>query len=623
MGLVESSRGRWFAVIALGVLASVVETLGAVLIFLLFKIVSDPASVVHFPLVGDLGAGVRRSHRDLYLIDACGIIGAFFVLRGVLLLLQIHVQYRMAHAAAARVARRLLAGYLAMDYSLLLRRSSAELIRNANDSIAVLSNFALVPAITIASEAMVIFGMFVVLVVVSPVATFVACGCIGALMLGAMKIVQPRLGRLGRRTQEKAGACIRALQESLQGVKDVKLFGRREGVVAEFARHRDDLSRSLYLQATLAAVPRLVLETSFVLVMLAFIVASGLSGTVKSGTLAILGLFGYAMLRLMPAVNRILLSVNNLKYGTAAADLIHEELVAIRQGVEGRSASDQRWGAWNKLTLSEVSYRYPETAWWTLEDLNLTVSRGEFVAIVGPTGSGKSTLLDLLVGLLPPTAGRLGVDGLNVHDQVEAWQQDVGVVSQTVFLIDDSLLHNIAFGVRDEEIDHQRVEEIVRMARLDEFVASLPEGLDTGVGEHAVRLSGGQRQRVAIARALYRRPTLLVLDEGTSALDQLTEAEIIRALEPLRGELTLVAAAHRMATVRNCDRLVVLKGGRITDEGSFEEIVTRNAGLWPGGADLPPTAVTVPAPSGRVSDPEQWRPRGLAAGDEAVQERQS
>jgi ABC-type multidrug transport system fused ATPase/permease subunit len=286
------------------------------------------------------------------------------------------------------------------------------------------------------------------------------------------------------------------------------------------------------------------------------------------------------MLRLMPAVNRIMLSINNLKYGTAATDIVYGELQALEASAGIRQASDDRLRLRRELTVRNVSYRYPETAWWAIEGIDLTITRGEFVALVGPTGSGKSTLLDVLVGLLRPSEGVVQVDGVDIHGDVDAWHHSVGVVSQTVFLIDATVLQNIAFGVDEDEIDQERVEEVLRIARLEDFISSLPDGLRTRVGEHAVLLSGGQRQRIAIARALYRRPDLLVLDEGTSALDNHTEREILRALEPLRGELTVVAAAHQMATVQTCDRIVVIEGGRISDEGSLQDISSRNGRLW-------------------------------------------
>jgi ATP-binding cassette, subfamily B, bacterial PglK len=230
-----------------------------------------------------------------------------------------------------------------------------------------------------------------------------------------------------------------------------------------------------------------------------------------------------------------------------------------------------------KLHLDGVSYRYPGTAQEALADVDLEIRRGETIGIVGPTGGGKSTLVDVILGLLPPTTGQVTVDGMDIRENLPAWHDNIGVVPQLVFLLDDTLRRNIALGLGDDEIDDAKVWEAVRLAQLDGFVCSLSAGLDTVVGERGVRISGGQRQRVAIARALYRQPTVLVFDEGTSALDNLTEGELVSSLEKLRGERTIITVAHRLTTVRRCDRIVMIENAKVSDVGSFDELARRNA----------------------------------------------
>jgi ABC-type multidrug transport system fused ATPase/permease subunit len=227
--------------------------------------------------------------------------------------------------------------------------------------------------------------------------------------------------------------------------------------------------------------------------------------------------------------------------------------------------------------VDKVSYHYPNHERLVLDHVSVAIDRGTSLGVVGSTGAGKSTLIDLVLGLLSPTSGTISVDGIDVFANRIAWQRRLGVVSQSVFLLDDTLRRNVAFGLPDGDIDDQRVAEAIDAAHLGDFVESLPEGVETVVGERGARLSGGQRQRVAIARALYRRPEVIVFDEGTSALDNLTESAIMSALEALHGDRTLIIVAHRLTTVRRCDQIVLLENGRVIDTGTYDDLVERSA----------------------------------------------
>jgi ATP-binding cassette subfamily C protein len=293
----------------------------------------------------------------------------------------------------------------------------------------------------------------------------------------------------------------------------------------------------------------------------------------------LLGLYAYAGFRVIPSANRIVFLLSEIRFGRAALDRVRGDLALIARNVPGGAAepSDSDLRFEERLDLERVSYTYEQGAGPVITDLSLTIRRGESIGIVGATGAGKSTLVDLVVGLLEPTAGRLAVDGVDIRTRLASWQRHIGYVPQSAFLIDDTLRRNIAFGIPDREIDERRVQAATQRAQLESLVASLPEGLATTVGERGVRLSGGERQRVGIARALYHEPAVLVFDEATSALDSRTEAELTRAIEALRGDTTLVLVAHRLSSVRHCDRLVLLRDGRIADSGTFDELMTRNA----------------------------------------------
>ncbi len=281
----------------------------------------------------------------------------------------------------------------------------------------------------------------------------------------------------------------------------------------------------------------------------------------------------------MPALNRMVANVNTLRFAEAAVADVHEDLQRLDDvptpSLEHHAVAPLV--VTRGITLSDLSFRYDGAERDALNEIDFTIVNGASVGVVGSTGGGKSTLIDVVLGLLRPTSGQVLVDDVDIHDRLSAWQACIGVVPQQIFLLDDTLRRNVALGVPDDEIDDDAVVEALSLAQLDEVVRSTPEGLDLRLGERGSRLSGGQRQRVVIARALYRRPHVLVFDEGTSALDNVTEAELIAAIARLKGERTVITVAHRLTTVRQCDVILMLKDGRIHDTGTFDELVARNA----------------------------------------------
>ena len=284
------------------------------------------------------------------------------------------------------------------------------------------------------------------------------------------------------------------------------------------------------MQDTLIQLPRLVIETSLIWFVLGFFAVTVAMGSTTQGALSILGLFAYAGLRLQPSLQKIAAGFNSLKFSTAPTADMYRDL----QMIEENSAKGEPAGLFpfeREISLRDVSFSYQGTQSEAVAGINLTIRRGEQIGICGPTGGGKTTLADLITGLLSPSTGRVTVDGRDIATDTRGWQRNLGVVPQMIFIIDDSLCRNIALGVADSEIDERAVREAVGLAQLDDFVESLPEGLETLVGERGVRISGGERQRIAIARALYRRPQVLIFDEGTSALDNATEQELMRSLQ--------------------------------------------------------------------------------------------
>jgi ATP-binding cassette subfamily C protein len=333
-----------------------------------------------------------------------------------------------------------------------------------------------------------------------------------------------------------------------------------------------------------AAALRMGVETTFVCGLLGVSLLLTLRGGAQA--LPLLGLFAYAGFRVIPASNRVMLYVAQLRYSRAWIHDLRADLTALPEpaAADGLDAEPIRFT--RAIALDRVSYTYAgeggpvlPPAEPVLMDVSLAIAKGESLGVVGASGAGKSTLIDLLLGLLEPTAGRITVDGRDIASAMRSWRRHIGYVPQEPFILDDTLRRNVAFGVADREVDDRRVTAALRLAQLGDVVTTLPRGLDTMLGERGTRLSGGQKQRVAIARALYHEPEVLVFDEATSALDTPTERELIAALEALRGVKTLVVIAHRLTTVRRCDRLALLRDGRLAAVGPYEELLARDAGF--------------------------------------------
>lgn len=569
-------KKRLLLVAGVSVLASGVEIVGAGLVYALLSFVVGDAEGIELPLIGEVPLP-GGSAGDSTLLILILVTGLFFAVRAVVQVGSRYIQARVAHNAGARLAGRLMSGYLAMPYTFHLDRSSSRLIRNAHNSVQELITHIFSPAATIIAESILAVGLLFVLLATSLEAALLAIAIVGTAALLLLRLVQPKLKEMGRRAHQLNQASLSLLQQSLHGIRDVKVLGQERAFVRMFSTAHRRLARIHYLRTMLAQLPGTLMETALIGFILAYLAVAVAAGTASQEAVSVLGLFAYAGLRTQPSLRRIIDSLNSIRYAAAPVEELKTDLEAIAWASEalGEAGSDAI-PLRQELRFENVHYRYPGAAADALREVNLTINRGEVIGICGPTGGGKSTLVDLMVGLLQPTTGHVLVDGLDLRYHAPGWQRSLGVVPQMIFLLDDTLRRNIALGVADKDVDQHAVQEAVDLAQLREFVDSLPHGLDTMVGERGIRLSGGQRQRIAIARALYRRPSVLIFDEGTSALDNDTEARLIAALEGMRGDRTIILVTHRLTTVKSADRVVFVDAGRVAGVGTFESLQATN-----------------------------------------------
>jgi ATP-binding cassette, subfamily B, bacterial PglK len=565
---------RWAGLVALAIGTAAFEAVGTSLVYLLVRSITTPGDI-QIPLLHRWVDPAQQASSVELQLWVAGLVALFFIVRPSLIIAVNFVQARMVFIAGAELASRLLQGYLAMPYADYTRVNSAALVRNAYDSVQTLVREVLRPAVDVITQVMLCTGLFIVLYLLAPAATALTLLILLPVLLTLQYVIQPRLEHLGRVSQEARRSALQAIQQALGGVRDVRLLGREERFAAAFISARRAMARAQYLRSTLMELPRTALELGLVFTIVAVLVLGVVTGD-ASGTAALLSAFAYAGFRLHPSLRDVVKSLNHIRFGSA----VLEDLLADRQRADAvlaaqaqrrlTQAPSQRLE--QRIELRDVSFAYGPDARPAVRDINLVIRKGEFVGICGPTGGGKSTLIDLMVGLIQPTSGAVLVDGKALGEHPAWWYAVLGVVSQNVYLLDDTLRRNIAFGCRDEEIDEELLQRCIVRAQLETVIANLPDGLDTMTGERGVRLSGGQRQRVAVARALYREPSVIVFDEGTAALDAATEAALVAALDELKAGRTLISVAHRIATVRHADRIIVVQDGRIADSGTYDEL---------------------------------------------------
>jgi ATP-binding cassette, subfamily B, bacterial PglK len=577
--VVRGHRGRWLVVAALALVVSGLEAVGAGLVFLLLGLITDPGGGVEFPILGDISGLFPDVDSIVLLVGAAVGIGVFFLVRGALQVVQSYVQNRISYNAGVRLGVRLVRGYLAMPYSYHVQRESAILVRNAISSVQEIIRRVVLPAAKFVAEIMVVAGISVVLFATAPVASLLVVAVLGPMTYLVLRMVKARVKRYGRLATDSAQESLQILQESLHGIRDIRLLGREGFFIRMFRRQRNQDAKARASQATFSELTSVLIELLLVSFIVTFLVVTVLTAGTAGESFAVLGLFAYVAMRLKPSIQKIISAANNLRFATPAIDDLYrdlEETEAALEAFDMWKSPEEVVSLHDKITVEDVSFRYRDDANDVLQHVNLEIVAGESVGLCGPTGGGKSTLVDILAGLLEPTAGHVMADGSDIHQDVRRWQRRIGFVSQDMYLFDDTLLRNIALGVPDDRIDEGAVRWAVEMAQLEEFVTTLPKGLDTEVGEHGTLLSGGQRQRVAIARALYRDPDILFLDEGTSALDNETERHFIEALQRFQGRKTLILVAHRLSTIRNCDRVYFVDNGRVAGGGSYDELYEEN-----------------------------------------------
>jgi ATP-binding cassette subfamily C protein len=534
------------------------------------------------PVLDTLGITTAQ---ELVVWGAVGFI-VIFTIRAAYLVLLKYVRIRLTERHRVRLGRVLFTKYMAAPYEFHLGRNTAELLRNVNTETKNIITGVINPMLQLVLNGMMTLCIAGLLLVTTPwvaLAAVVGVGGGGYLFLWT---VQEKMNRYGKKARTERKKAIQAVNQGVGAFRDARVLGVEGALVDDFYRSIARFAELERYKKFVSSLGNPLLEYIAVAGLMALVLLMVAMGTELSAMVPLLGLFGAAIVRLRATVGAITNTLNTLQYNMASVDAVvgdlqrlddlNRDAVALPDGnrQNGPASSAETGLSFDrKLQFENVTYRYPNADETALEDVSLTIERGQSVGLVGATGAGKSTLVNVLLGLLEPQNGRLRADGTDVHTDLRAWQSYLGYIPQSIFLLDDTIRRNVAFGVPEEEVDQEKVWEALYAAQVGNFIMNeLPDGIETMVGENGVRLSGGQRQRVGLARAIYHNPDVLVMDEATSDLDNETEHRVMEALNDLKTDRTFVMIAHRLSTVQDCDRLFFLKKGRIVARGTYEKL---------------------------------------------------
>ncbi len=475
------------------------------------------------------------------------------------------------------ISKRLVEGYLNQPYSWFLNRNSAELGKTVLADIGAVTHKGLAPILTLTTQSIIAVALLILLILVDTWLTLIVFFLFGTIYLLIYKFNKKLVNRIGKELFEADAKRFSTLIEAFGASKEVKIGGLEQIFVDRFSSPAKIRALNSSLIAIINQLPRFILEAiAFGGMILIVLYLMSQSSDVKN-VIPLISLFAFAGYRLMPALQQVYVSLTQLRIVGPQINNVYNDLISLKKDVIKKN--QQYISLKKKISLENIFYQYPQSTKTTLRDINLNIHAQTTVALVGETGSGKTTTADIILGLLEPEKGILKIDNeIITKDNQKSWQNIIGYVPQQIFLTDNSIAANIAFGVEAENIDYEAVEKAAKIANLHEFIIDeLPKKYLTTVGERGIRLSGGQRQRIGIARALYRKPQLLILDEATNSLDNLTEKAVMDAVYNLKKNITIILIAHRLSTVKNCDKIFLFNKGKLIEEGTFNELIKKDS----------------------------------------------
>jgi ATP-binding cassette, subfamily B, bacterial PglK len=586
--VLEGKRKELLLLLFIFALTSVLEAVGIGLIGPFLSVASNPESIHKIFLLDWVYRQLELQSSSQF-IPILGIgIATIFCFKSLLYFLSWVNIHQYSSKLNQSLITRLLNAYLAVPYTFHLNKNTASLIKNILVETSTFTGACILPLLQSAVNVIVLFCLFLVLAKTDLLLLVMIMGILLPIFI-LFNLLGSKFKKWGKIKSESKQEMIRILNHGLGGLKETRVIGCESYFQNQMAREAQQFSKAESLFQSSQVLPRILIETALIVFIMLFISLSLIFFKQNMQEVTeVIGVFAIASMRLIPATSQLLGAINQLKNSNYAVNMLYLDLKEIdKQGVNkpkklnpqisssvGLNKDQNRTMTFgNQIDLDSITYSYDNSSQLAVKDVSLRIKKGQSIALIGKSGAGKTTLADIVLGLLEPTTGDILVDGKSIYNNLRSWQNMIGYIPQSIFLIDDTVERNIAFGVPDQLIDPERMSKAIKAAQLEELIAQLPQGIKTEVGERGVRLSGGQRQRIGIARALYHEREILVLDEATSALDNETEGLVSEAIKSLAGTKTLIIIAHRLSTVEHCDRLYLLEKGRVIKSGTYQEVV--------------------------------------------------
>ena len=558
-------------------IGALLETASIAILIPAVRIVMDPEVVMSNRLIAPIYQNLGFKSIGSFTVFVMSALIVFFILKNIFLFLQTKMQLRFVYTNQFSTSRRMMVNFMKRPYEYYLNADTAVIQRSITSD--VINTYGLVLALLqLLSEGIVFISLAVVCMISAPLISLIFSVLLVIVLFVIKYVLQPIMKKAGVENQNYYSGLFKWINQAVTGMKEIKIAGKEYYFINEYSKCGRGYVNAVQRYNLFNSTPRLLIETVAITAMIIYIMIQALNGTMVNDFLPTLTAIGYAAMRMIPSANRINNYLTSIAYfepflmgiSNHLQEEIHDENVDYDSEVYEKEydlkQAIRKLDIKKQIVLSDISYKYPNTNTYIFDHAEMKIPIGKAVGIVGTSGSGKTTVVDIMLGLLTLETGRILADGVDVNEHYDSWLKNVGYIPQTIFMLDDNIRKNVAFGLTDEQIDDEKVWQALKEAQLDEFVRGLPEGLDSGIGERGIRISGGQRQRIGIARALYDDPEVLVLDEATSALDNETEAAIMDSINRLHGRKTLIIVAHRLQTIEKCDIIYRIEAGKAQRE---------------------------------------------------------